>query len=223
MGSLNPISENQISLITAITDMTANALQRQSLYENLQTQLENVQNTQARLLESEKLAALGELIAGVAHELNNPLTSVILNAQMLQHDNLDTEPTQQIEQIISGAQRAARIVRNLLDFARQKPIERKPTQVNNVIRHSIDLTANELRLHNIQWELDLLSELPPTLIDPAQLEQVIINLINNAWQAISTYRDHGLIKISSQIAPSTFLGRQPGAPVVSRDPHPGSG
>jgi signal transduction histidine kinase len=207
VGSQNPIPENFVRIFTTIGDAVASAIHRQSLHEDLQTQLEALRVAQARLIQSEKLAAIGQLIAGVAHEINNPLTSVLLRAQMTRQQDLPEETLHDLDTIIAEARRAASTVRGLLDFARQRPPERKLTQVNDVIKAALDLTAYELSSRHIACEMHLDANLPLTLADPHQLQQVLINLINNAWQAISGEHERGrLIIATQQVTATTWLG-----------------
>lgn len=193
--------------------------------EELQNLVDALHNTQARLIQSEKLAAIGELVSGVAHELNNPLSSVVLFAQLLQDKKLDPDAKADLDHIISEALRAARIVRGLLDFARQRPVEKRPSQVNDLLYHSLDLVAYELRTHNIQWQLHLSPEIPITLLDPHQIQQVFINLINNAWQAMSAERGRGLLTIRTSLvnSPSSSVQpkRQPAIRISFQDDGPG--
>lgn len=208
-GRPGEISETELRLLTAISDIVANALQRSALHENLEAQYETLQKTQSRLVQSEKLAAIGELVAGVAHELNNPLTAVVLYAQMLQDQSASQKTNTDMEQIIvSEAQRASKIVRGLLEFARQRPPERKPVQINNLLQSSLELLAYEQHTNNIRIETHYTPDLPVTLADPHQLQQVFVNIIANAWQAIPE-NDQGLLNLSTQVGPSIFGPRQP--------------
>ena len=216
LGTQAPLHDEQIRLFTAIADMAANAIQRQALYDDLQIQLDALSQAQARLVQSEKLAAVGELVAGVAHELNNPLTSVVLYAQMLQQLDLGPETRRDLERVVGESMRAAKIVRGLLDFARQRPVERKPTQVNEAITNSIEFVAYDLQRNQITCELALDPGLPLTLADHVQLQQVFINLLTNARQAIRTGPGKGIIQIRTETGHSLFLGEQQGAPVVIR-------
>ena len=205
MGCRTPITEDDMRLLSAIGDMAANAIQRQVLFEDLQTQLKAVNQAQARLVQSEKLAAIGQLVSGVAHELNNPLTSVILYSQLLEKDIHDETVRNNVSKIVSEAIRAGRIVRGLLNFARQQPIKQELVQVNDILRSTLDLLAYELNAQNIKFELELLPELPKIMADPHQLTQVFVNLIQNAWQAMSSAHGNGHLKIETEIGESIYL------------------
>jgi PAS domain S-box-containing protein len=194
-GRKTPILEQDVRLLTAIGDMAANAIQRQSLNENLRVQLQNLQQTRSRLLQSEKLAAIGELVSGVAHELNNPLTSIVLYSQLVQQDALSPLAKSNLAKVTAEALRAGKIVRDLLDFSRQRPTLREIIQVNDIVRNSVEFMAYEMRSHDITWTLALAPDLPLIMADPHQLTQVFINLIQNAWQAQSTARGQGNLNI----------------------------
>jgi two-component system NtrC family sensor kinase len=143
-----------------------------------------------QLIHAEKLSAIGQLVAGVAHELNNPLTSVSGYTQLLLRDQKTPDIIRDdLKQIHTQADRAARIVQNLLLFAREHKAERLPTNLNEVIRSTLSLRAYQLRVDNIQVELLLDPQLPVTVADPYQLQQVMLNLINNAHHAMLDNRD----------------------------------
>ncbi len=151
-----------------------------------------------QLIQSDKLSALGQLVAGVAHELNNPLTSISGYAQLLlRNRTLNDEIRADLEQIRQQAERAGRIVRNLLMFAREHKPERLATQINEVIQSTLALQVYQLRVDNITVQLDLDPELPSTVTDPHQLQQVLLNLITNARQAMNE-RGSGILTIRTR-------------------------
>ena len=114
-------------------------VQRQALHDDLQDDLIALQDAQAQMIQSEKLAAIGQLVSGVAHELNNPLTSVVLYSQLLEHDIHDEAVRKNVSKIVSEAIRAGKIVRGLLGFARQQPIKQEMVQVNDILGITLDL------------------------------------------------------------------------------------
>lgn len=149
------------------------------------TDISELKRLQQQLIQSEKLAALGGLVAGVAHELNNPLTSIIGYAQLIKASGVSSTAAEDLKRVIQQAQRAADIVRNLLAFARQERPQRTLVDANDIIERTIALRSYELRVQNIQVELDLDKGVPAVLADPQQLQQVVLNLILNAEQAMS--------------------------------------
>ncbi len=149
-----------------------------------------------QLVQSEKLSAIGQLVAGVAHELNNPLTSISGYAQLLMRDKSMGEDSQQdVHQIYTQAERAARIVRNLLIFAREHRPERVAVNLNEVLRATLSLQAYQLRVDNIKVVTHFDPHLPVTIADPNQLQQVFLNLIGNAHQAMAETRAGGTLTL----------------------------
>lgn len=196
-------TDKDLHLLNAIADMTASALHRQALQEDLQAKLAALQDAQAHIIQGEKLAAIGQLTSGIAHELNNPLTSVVLYAQMIQRRMNDDGAKRDLDKIISETLRASKIVRSLLDFARQRVPEKKITDVNDIVKSVLDFISYEFRAHDIHYELDLSPEIPTTLADAHQLQQVFINLLNNAWQAISETGHSGILRITTEYLQTT--------------------
>ncbi|NTV64796.1 MAG: response regulator, partial [Oscillochloris sp.] len=155
-----------------------------------------------QLVQSEKLSAIGQLVAGVAHELNNPLTSVSGYAQLiLRSSDLSDDTRQDIEQIHAQAERAARIVQNLLIFAREHTPERSQVAINDVLRSALALQAYQLRVDNIAIQLDLDPNLVMTIADPHQLQQVFLNLITNARHAMVERGGPGTLTLRTRVMP----------------------
>jgi two-component system NtrC family sensor kinase len=157
------------------------------------------------LLQSEKMALMGRIVAGIAHELNNPLTIVIGNIQLMLMRERNEKSVESLSRIQDGAERASKIVKNLLTFARQDKPERKLTSVNAIIRKSVELRSYELRVNNIEVSTELLENLPETMADPHQLQQVFLNLIVNAEQAMIEAHSKGLLRISTRMSDGKIL------------------
>lgn len=146
-----------------------------------------------QLLQAEKMAVLGQTISGVAHELNNPLGSILTWAERLSHKPANESVRQGLDTILHEAERAARIVRHLLTFARKRHTTRTMVDVNQVVRDTLTLRQHEQRLANITVIDGLAAGLPQVFADPHQLQQVILNLIINAEQAMVSTHGRGTL------------------------------
>ncbi len=151
---------------------------------------------ESRLFHSERLAALGQMLSGIAHELTNPLTSILGYAQLVQRRAKECE--RETQHILEEAERARRIARNLLLFARGSTSERMSVSLNEIVERTVAIRAYELRLENISVELDLDRRLPETVADAAQIQQALLNLMLNAEQAIRQIRENGHVWIRTR-------------------------
>jgi PAS domain S-box-containing protein len=152
-----------------------------------------------QLLQREKLAAVGQLVSGVAHELNNPLAGIMAFSQlMLAMSGATPEQQDALVTIHKEAKRAAKIVSNLLIFARQRHPERTEADLNQVLQDTLELRRYSLRTHQIDVETDYDPELPLTWADAFQLQQVILNLLTNAEQALRGYGGEKKITLSTR-------------------------
>jgi signal transduction histidine kinase/ActR/RegA family two-component response regulator len=157
------------------------------------------------LLASEKMALMGQIVAGIAHELNNPLTIVLGNTQLLLMRGHDEADVKALKRVGESAERASKIVRNLLTFARHENPERKLTDINAVITKTMDLHGYEMRVRNISVELELERGLPATMADASQLQQVFLNLIVNAEQAMIESHGKGQLNIRTRSEDGVIL------------------
>jgi PAS domain S-box-containing protein len=149
-----------------------------------------------QLIQAEKLAAMGQMLAGVAHELNNPLTAILGVTELLrERDGFEDSTKRQLELTHRQARRAARIVQNLLEFSRPASPQKKPLDVNSLIERTMQLHEHSLRRNNVDVEFHPQPGLPGIIGDPNQLIQIFLNLITNAEQAIREVRDNGRIQI----------------------------
>ncbi len=165
--------------------------------EQLETTVDTLKNTQAQLIQSEKLSGIGGFIAGVAHELNNPLTSVMGFAELLEKSDVGPMYKRHIEIIHKSAQRCHKIVQALLSFARRRAPERKVVSINGLVESAHEILQYQLRTSNVELIMKLDPALPQATVDPHQLQQVLVNLITNALQAIESYQPNGRIKVTT--------------------------
>ena len=161
--------------------------------------LEELKLTQDNLVQAEKMSAVGGLVAGVAHELNNPLTVVVGFSELLLERDLDPGAQQSAQWISDEARRAALIVQNLLAFARKQEVRSAPVDVNQALTATLDLKGYDLRVSNIEVEMELAPDLPPIMADVNQLQSVFLNLISNAQYSITAAHDRGTLRVKTEL------------------------
>ncbi len=168
-----------------------------TLEEEVRKKTAEIMKTQEQMIASEKLASLGRMAAGVAHELNSPLTGIVTFAHLMLKrtppgNKLDRED---LEVIIEQAERCSKIIKGLLGFSRSIASEKTEMDVNETLRHTLDMVQNQAKFHNIKIIKEIDSSLPPIAGDASQLEQVFLNLLINAADAMN---DRGTINIATR-------------------------
>jgi two-component system NtrC family sensor kinase len=186
---------NDESLVVAICRQLSTAIEKIRLYEESCRAYENLQRTQEQLLQSEKMSAVGQLISGVAHELNNPLTAILGYAQLLESEGLDEHAQDFVRKLFKQAQRTHRVVQNLLSFARQHKPEKLQVDLRRVLEETLVLREYDFKLNNIRVDRDFEPDLPAVTADPHQFEQVFLNIINNAVDAILEQNKAGYLRL----------------------------
>ncbi len=177
-------SSNDENLLVAISRQLATTIEKVQLYEETCRAYEDLRRTQEQLLQSEKMSAIGQLIAGVAHELNNPLTAILGYAQLLEGESLEHRAADYVRKLFKQAQRTHRVVQNLLSFARQSKPQKQQVDLRKVLEESLTLREYDLKVNNVSLEREIAEDLPSVFGDPHQLEQVFLNIVNNALDAM---------------------------------------
>jgi len=153
--------------------------------DELENAYHELQQLQAKLIQTEKMASLGKLSAGVAHEINNPLGGITIYAHLLKEDTAKDDPAQEnIGKIIKLASRSKEIVKNLLDFARQTEPKTESHSINNILDGILSILDQQVLFHNIKIQKNLAVDLPMVMVDAAQIQQVFMNIIINAVEAM---------------------------------------
>jgi two-component system NtrC family sensor kinase len=191
------------SIVVVMTDVTDSAMLR------------------AKLVHAEKMAAVGQLVSGVAHEVNNPLTAILgFTDLLMENPELPESARRDLRVILQEAQRTKQIVQNLLSFARQMPPQRQPVQVNSILQRTVHLRSYDFISHGIQVIERLDESLPQVIGDSHQLQQVFLNILNNAYDAVRETTRPARIEIMSTRADAfveiSFRDNGPGIP----DPGP---
>lgn len=192
-------STADLNLLFAVGNQIATTIDKSLLLEKTREAYESLRQTQEQLLQSEKMAAVGQLISGVAHELNNPLTAILGYSQLLKsEDYVKARGADYLEKLYKQALRTHHIVQNLLSFARQHKPHRAPVQINQILEETLVLREYDMKVNKIAIHRDFDPKLPLTPGDFHQLEQVFLNVLNNAVDAIHEKGASGGIWISTR-------------------------
>jgi signal transduction histidine kinase len=198
-GAPVAFTPTDLQFLNALATYTAYAVDNARLFEQAQLAARKLQDVvedqklrltvaQQQMIQAAKLSAMGELVAGVAHELNNPLT-VLVGASQLLERNAPASLQRQVKLIRDAVDVARNVVHGLLAFGRRMPMERTPTDLGELLDSVIALSAADLRFHNVQVQKIVEAQLPPVWVDGNQIRQVILNIINNAKQAMAERAD----------------------------------
>jgi two-component system NtrC family sensor kinase len=189
-------TEPDRNLALAIARQLGNSVEKVLLYEETARAYDNLRNTQEQLLQSEKMSAVGQLISGVAHELNNPLTAILGYAQLLETEPIGERAQDYVRKLYRQTQRTHRVVQNLLSFSRQRRPIQSQVDLRRVLQDTLALRESDLKLNNVIVEKSFDPAVPFITGDAHQLEQVFLNIINNAVDAIMDSAQDGSLKVS---------------------------
>ena len=199
-------SPDDLSMLQTLADEIAVAIENARLYENLQRQMAMLEQTQFQLMQSAKLATIGELAAFVAHEINNPLTSVLGYASLILSETPpDDSKRGDLEVIEKEALRARAIVRDLLGYARQTDSAMEQTRINEALESVLPLIRRRAEAQHVSITANFDPSVPPILGDVNQLKQVFINILNNAIDAMPT---GGVVEVSTREVRGNGTGPQ---------------
>jgi signal transduction histidine kinase len=194
--SAEPFSSDALRAAEALARHAALAIENAQLFEREQHTIEELQNTQKQLLQSEKLAAIGRMAAGIAHELNTPLTYIMGNLELLELQDLTAGQREMLSSIARGAERIRSLAHRLLAFSRPGREDMVPLVVNDVVERSLELSQYQMSSGRVTLRRDLAPDLPRVLGVSNQLEMALINLVVNAVHAMG--EKGGTLTVRSQ-------------------------
>ena len=195
-GSAEPFSEDALRAAEALARHAALAIENAQLFEREQHTIEELQKAQKQLLQSEKLATIGQMAAGIAHELNTPLTYIMGNIELLELQELSPPQREMLASIARGAERIRALAQRLLAFSRPAREEMTPLALNDVIERSLELCQYQIASGRVTLEKTLAPELPRVLGVSNQLETALINVVVNAVHAMG--EKGGALKVVSR-------------------------
>jgi two-component system NtrC family sensor kinase len=211
-------SDAEVALLEATADQIGIALDNARLYSETRRQLEELRLAQKQLVHAEKLSAVGELASGVAHEINNPLTTILGQTHLLlSHPDVTQHVRDRLEIIADETSRAARIVQNLLLFSRHYPPERRPCALSEQARRVLELKGYQLEQDSIAIETDF-EDCPPVWADENQIQQVLLNLVQNAHQAMVKHQAPRVLRVATGTADGhAFVEIRDSGPGIPKD------
>jgi signal transduction histidine kinase len=184
-------SQEELDFVIAVAEQCACAIDKARLIEEKQAQYDHL------VLQTEKMSALGRMAAGIAHEINNPLAGILLFSSNLIKKVPEKSPLKEgLDVIMHETMRCKTIIQDLLEFSRDKEPQKVSANINTIIEKSLNILENEFRLRHISVDKDLSNEMKDTLVDVNQIEQVFVNLLMNAVEAI---QEEGTISIHSHV------------------------
>jgi signal transduction histidine kinase len=183
--------DEELNFVGAVAETCACAIDKARMIEEQKSQYDQL------ALHTEKLSALGRMAAGIAHEINNPLAGILLFSSRMRKKVTEEGPIKEgLDVIVQETQRCKGIIQDLLEFSRDKEPEKAEASINDIIEKALSILENELRLHHISVEKNLSGGMPPILLDVNLMQQVFVNLLINAVEAI---QENGEIRIQSYV------------------------
>jgi two-component system, NtrC family, sensor kinase len=183
-------SDEELDFLAAVAEQSALALDKARFIEAQESRYKHL------VIQTEKLTALGRMAAGIAHEINNPMGGILVYTTMLMDQVPEEGPLREgLDVIAQETLRCKRIIQELLDFSRERPLQKKMADLNSVMEKALRILENEFRLRRIQLEKNLSSDLPPVFLDINQIQQVFMNILINALEATP---EKGKVKVSTR-------------------------